>query len=158
MATKSGNLNTTERRTWRAVLHSSTHLLDRLDSQLKSRQGVPLADYDVLSNLAEAEGQRLRMSDLSEQTLFSPSRLTHRVSCLEDAGLVVRQTSSEDGRGVIAHLTAEGHSLHRRLATTHVAGVRTHLLDALTPAEQRQLADLLMKILDHMQVHPQPPL
>ncbi len=158
MTTRSGNLNSTERRTWRAVLHSSTHLLDRLDSQLKTRHGVPLADYDVLSNLAEAQGRRLRMSDLSEQTLFSPSRLTHRVGRLEDAGLVERQTSSEDGRGVIAQLTADGRSLHRRLAATHIAGVRTHLLDALTPAEQQQLAGLLIKVLDGMQVHPQPPL
>ncbi|MEE8497140.1 MAG: MarR family transcriptional regulator [Acidimicrobiia bacterium] len=158
MSNRSGNLNPTERRAWRTVLHSSTHLLDRLDSQLKTRHGVPLADYDVLSNLAEAEGRRLRMSDLSEQTLFSPSRLTHRVGRLEDAGLVTRHTSSEDGRGVFAHLTAEGRNLHRRLAATHIAGVRTYLLDALTAAEQQQLADLLIKVLDGMQVQPQPPL
>jgi len=158
MSTKSGNLDPTERRAWRAVLHGSTHLLDRLDNELKARHGVPLADYDVLSNLAEADGQRLRMSELSEQTLFSPSRLTHRVGRLEDAGLVIRQTSSEDGRGVIAQLTAEGRSLHRRLAASHVQGVRSYLLDALSPTEQQQLAGLLIKVLDGMQVHPQPPL
>ena len=158
MPTESGNLNPTELRTWRAVLHSSTHLLDRLDSQLKARHDVPLADYDVLSNLAESDGQRLRMSELSQQTLFSPSRLTHRVARLEDAGLVTRETSSEDGRGVYARLTRAGRGLHRRLAASHVEGVRSYLLDALSPAEQRQLADLLIKVLDRMQVRPQPPL
>ncbi len=158
MPTEYGNLNPTELRTWRAVLHSSTHLLDRLDSQLKARHGVPLADYDVLSNLAEADGQRLRMSELSQQTLFSPSRITHRVARLEDAELVTRETSSEDGRGVYARLTKDGRSLHRRLAASHVEGVRTYLLSALDQAEQRQLADLLVKVLDRMQVNPQPPL
>jgi DNA-binding MarR family transcriptional regulator len=158
MSTKSGNLSATELRTWRAVLHSSTHLFDRLDSQLKARHDVPLADYDVLSNLAEADDQRLRMSELSRQTLFSPSRLTHRVAQLEEAGLVVRETSTEDGRGVFARLTGKGRTLHRRLAVSHVEGVRTYLLDALDPTEQRQLADLLVKTLDRMQVRPEPPL
>jgi DNA-binding MarR family transcriptional regulator len=158
MPAESGNLNPTELRAWRAVLHSSTHLLDRLDTQLKARHDVPLIDYDVLSNLAEADGHRLRMSELSRQTLFSPSRLSHRVTRLEEAGLVIRETSNEDGRGVFARLTKDGRSLHRRLAASHVDGVRSYLLDALSPAEQQQLGDLLIKVLDRMQVHPQPPL
>lgn len=98
------------------------------------------------------------MSELANQTLFSPSRLTHRISRLEKAGLVARHSSPEDGRGVYASLTPEGRQLHRRLAAAHVAGVRGYLLDALTAAEQEQLALLLIKVLDHLDVHPQPPL
>ncbi len=38
------------------------------------------------------------------------------------------------------------------------AGVRGYLLDALSAGEQEQLAVLLIKVLDHLDVHPQPPL
>jgi len=31
-------------------------------------------------------------------------------------------------------------------------------MGVLSPAQQRHLADLLIKVLDRMQVHPQPPL
>lgn len=157
-STKPRLLTTDEKRAWRALLHTSTQLLEGLDSQLKASTGVSLPDFDVLSNLAEAPEHRLRMRELADQTLFSPSRLTHRISRLEKAGLVARHSSPEDGRGVYASLTPEGRQLHRRLAATHVAGVRGYLLDALTGAEQEQLALLLIKVLDHLDVHPQPPL
>jgi len=146
-----------ELRTWRTFLHASTRLLAELDDEMKKTHNERLTDFDVLSNLSEAPGAVLRMSELAEQTLFSRSRLTYTVSNLEHRGLVSRKPDQQDGRGVEATLTAKGRNLHKKLAVTHVAGIRRHFLDPITGAEQTNLTNALTAIRDHLETtDPQP--
>jgi DNA-binding MarR family transcriptional regulator len=55
--------------------------------------------------------------------------VTHTVTRMEKAGLVQRSSSPEDGRGILCTITDKGHELLGRAAPTHVAGVRTYLVD-----------------------------
>ena len=144
-------LTPNEQRTWRTFLHASTRLLTQLDDELKKAHNERMSDFDVLSNLSEAPGRVLRMSELAEQTLFSRSRLTYTVNNLERRGLVTRKPDQRDGRGIVAALTAKGRSLHRKLAVTHVAGIRRHFLDQMGIDEQADLTKALSGIRDQLE-------
>ena len=76
-------LSAAEQRTWRSWLAADRLLLDRLDRQLQDDAGMSHADYEILVHLSEADGDRMRMSELAERALFSRSRLSHAVSRLE---------------------------------------------------------------------------
>lgn len=140
-----------EEQAWRTFLHASTRLLAKLDDEMKQAHNERLATFDVLSNLAEAPGGLLRMSELAGQTLFSRSRLTYTVSNLERRGLVSRTPDPQDGRGVIATLTPAGRQYHKPLASTHLAGIRRHFLAMLTAADRADLTGALGGIVDHLE-------
>jgi DNA-binding MarR family transcriptional regulator len=116
---------------WRRLLTVEFRLRERLDHELRSGHGISLGDYAVLVNLSEAPGHSLRMSDLAERILLSRSGLTRRVDALVKRGLVTRQSCPADGRGSMAELTSAGAELLGEAASTHVAGVREYLIDAL---------------------------
>src|SRR3989475_7688982 len=97
---------------WRSLLRAHATLMRQLDTDLKEKTGMALADFDVLAQLALAGGE-LRMTDLAARALISRSGMTRRVARLVDEGLVRRADADADGRGgvvvftgmVVAHLT-----------------------------------------------------
>jgi DNA-binding MarR family transcriptional regulator len=131
-----------EQESWRAFLDANRLLMAALDRQLQRDAELSLADYDLLVRLSEAPERRLRMSELAEATLFSRSRLSHAVSRLESAGWVVRTACPEDKRGLFAELTQAGMDKLTAAAPGHVAAVREHLVDVLSPAQLRQLGEI----------------
>ena len=137
-----------EQGAWRTFLHASTRLISQLDDEMKASHGERLATFDVLSNLAEAPDGELRMNELADQTLFSRSRLSYTIDQLEERGLVRRETDTEDKRGVSAVLTPDGVAHHRKLAITHLKGIRQHFLDPTTAATRTDLTNALMPILN----------
>src|SRR5436305_10046782 len=68
-------------RAWDALLRSHATLLRQLETDLESKTGLALADFDVLAQLAIAGGL-LRMTDLADLALISRSGLTRRVTRL----------------------------------------------------------------------------
>jgi DNA-binding MarR family transcriptional regulator len=124
-------LDADEQLAWRTLLRYSVLLLDRLDAELRAAHDIGLADYEILAQLAEAPGRARRMSELANLALVSRSRLTHRVDRLADAGLVTREPCPTDRRGMFAVLSDQGMLLLEEAATTHVAGVRRYMVDAL---------------------------
>jgi DNA-binding MarR family transcriptional regulator len=147
---------TEEQKAWRTFLHASTRLMSQLDDEMKATHGERLATFDVLSNLAEAPNGELRMSDLADQTLFSRSRLSYTVDQLETRGLVTRQTDPHDKRGVSAVLTPDGVTHHRKLAITHLKGIRQHFLNPTTAASRTDLTNTLTPILDALDTNETP--
>ena len=139
-------LNDEEQQSWRAWIAASLLLPDRLSRDLQEQAGISLADYEILVYLSESPERRLRMSELADLTLSSRSRLSHQVDRLTAAGLVDRQPCSEDRRGYFAVLTAQGWDFLVSTAPIHVASVRDHLVDVLTPAEFAELGRLCAKV------------
>ena len=139
-----------EEKAWRTFLHASTRLMSRLDDEMRAVHGERLADFDVLSNLSEAPSGELRMSDLADQTLFSRSRLSYTVGQLEARRLVERQKDKYDRRGVTAALTPSGWAHHRKLARTHLQGIRHHFLDPTSPNSRSDLTEALAPILKQL--------
>ena len=72
------------------------------------------------------------MAELADSVAQSRSRTTHTIARLENAGLVAREASPDDGRGVLALLTAAGLTRLQEAAHTHVNGVRAYLVDAVS--------------------------
>jgi DNA-binding MarR family transcriptional regulator len=139
-------LDELEQRSWRALLGSCSRLMSRLDTELQSAQQMSLADYEVLVHLSEAEGGMLRMSDLAERLLLSPSGLTRRLDRLVSAGLVARVRCSTDRRGSCARLTPAGRRRLQKAAPDHVDQVRKHFVDRLSRHQLASLVDALEKI------------
>ena len=124
-------LSDDEQALWRRLLAVESRLQDRLDRDLRQHHGLTLAEYGVLVHLSEAGPDGLRMSELADRLLLSRSGLTRRFDTMVRAGLVERRSCPADGRGAMAHLTAQGAALLDEAAPTHVTGVRQYLIDPL---------------------------
>jgi DNA-binding MarR family transcriptional regulator len=133
----------------------TTLLFDRLDEDLRRAHDISLVEYEILVRLSERNGQ-MRMAGLADALAHSRSRVTHTVSRMERAGLVRRSRSDEDGRGIIASLTDQGHDLLVRAAPTHVEGVRDHLVDLASDADFDAMGKVMDAVADHLvAAHPE---
>lgn len=137
-----------EQLAWRAYLRGSRLLDKALDDDL--RDVCQLTEYELISMLSEAPGQRMRMSHLADGIVQSRSRVTHTTKRLEDRGWVRRERSAEDGRGVEILLTDEGRAAIAELAPRHVGSVRRHLVDALTHDQLVALGEAMAVIRDQL--------
>ena len=142
----STNLSETELRAWQAFLHAHHRVTRSLDAELREAHGLPLNAYDVLLRLARAPGRRLRMTELAERVMMSPSGLTRVVDRLVDDGLVQRERFEPDARVMLARLTDQGRQLLRRAARTHLRGIREHFTGQLSQAQLVAIAAALETI------------
>lgn len=143
-------LDQDEQRTWRAYLHASLLLSDRLDRELQRDAALTHPYYEVLVRLSEAPHRTLRMSELAERSVSSPSRISHAVARLEREGWVRRSKAVGDRRGTLAVLTDLGFATLDAASRSHVASVRAHLFDPLTPEEVQALGRISAKLVDHL--------
>jgi DNA-binding MarR family transcriptional regulator len=120
---------------WRTLLSTIRSFSRALERQLLSEAGMPHAYYGILVALNEAPGRRLRMGDLAATVGFSPSRLSHAVARMEQAGWVERHSRPSSGRERDAQLTEGGVAALTQAAPGHVALVRDLLFDRLDPSE-----------------------
>lgn len=134
-----------EQQAWRSYLWAG-RLLDKvLDSDLQE-QGLNLPEYEILAMLSEGPTAGMRMSALADLVVQSRSRLSHTALRLERRGLVVRRQARGDRRGVELRLTDRGRAAVDRLSPRHVASVRVHLIDVLTPEELTVLGEAMRKV------------
>lgn len=143
-------LTPAEQLSWRAWLSATALVPEQFGRDLQQAHGLTLADYEILVRLSETEDRRLRMSDLAEVTLSSRSRLSHQIDRMEKAGLVQRRPCAQDRRGFFAELTDQGWAKLVAAAPDHVASVRNHLVDVLTPAEFEDLGRICQKLIEHL--------
>ena len=142
---------------WRLFLRAHARVIRRLEAELMAQHRLPLGSYDVLVQLVEAPGRRLRMSELAERVLLSRSGLTRLVDRMEREGLVRREPCEDDARGLYTVLTDAGYDRLRGASGTHLRGVLEHGTGRLDDAEAHSLADLLARIADDHQVPPPRP-
>jgi DNA-binding MarR family transcriptional regulator len=124
---------------WRSFLRAHATITRALESELVTEQALSLAAYDVLVQLAEAPGRRLRMTELADAVLLSRSGVTRLVDRMERSGLVCRSRVENDGRGVAAELTDAGFHRLRTASRTHLAGVLRHFVARLDVDDLRAL-------------------
>jgi DNA-binding MarR family transcriptional regulator len=144
MATKKNPtrwLNSREMKAWRSYIIASRRLLDALDLDL-AHHDLSMADYEVMAQLSDAPGRRMRMSELAELSMISKSRLSHRIKVMERAGWITRRECTEDRRGYWAVMTDKGFRAIVAAAPDHVSSVRTRLIDQLSVKEQESLAEI----------------
>ena len=140
-------LDARELRAWRGFLHAHATLLRALDAELEAAHGMPVSSYEILMNVADAEGERMRMHDIASRVLLSRSGLTRLVDRLEKSGYVRRESCPDDARGAFAVLTPEGREVLDAARATHLAGVRERFLRHFSDEEQEQLGAFWERLL-----------
>jgi DNA-binding MarR family transcriptional regulator len=130
---------------WRSLLRAHATLVRRLETDLEQQTGLALADYDVLAQLAIADGE-LRMTELANRALISRSGMTRRVARLVDDGLVRRADAGTDGRGVVVALTDAGIARLAETAPAHGRGIAEYFVSRLDDQELAVLESGLDKV------------
>ncbi len=143
-------LDADQQRDWRAFIEGSVRFVDLLDRRLREQHGLSLAEYELLVRLSEADGQSMRMADLAKSAYYSRSRLSHRINGLENRGLVLRESTAEDGRGVSARLTEAGDETLRRAAPDNLRTVREHFVDVIEPADLRAVGRAMHAVTERL--------
>ncbi len=134
---------------WRSLLDTTAELQRVLGAQLQE-SGLSPADYQVLLALKEANGRRLRSSELAASIDWERSRLSHHLGRMERRGLIGRDDCATDSRGAEVSLTADGARLFRRASVPHLRAIKKHFADALTPEQFEALAGILQALQRHL--------
>lgn len=100
-----------------------------------AQAGLTSQRYDLLLMIASAGGE-VRVTELCDLLQLQQTAVTELVRRTEEAGLVGRRASAEDGRVWLLHLTAEG---ERRLmrAFSALAADRDELASSLREVDRR---------------------
>ncbi|MCW2502402.1 MAG: MarR family transcription regulator [Actinomycetia bacterium] len=141
---------------WRDFLRAHAAVTRALEDELMGARSFPLTWYDVLVQLVEAPGHRLRMAELADRVLLSRSGLTRLVDRLVKAGLVAREPVPDDARGTFTVLTQAGYERLRDAAPLHLAGVVEHMMRHVRPEELPTVGAVLARIADAHRL-PRPP-
>lgn len=132
---------------WPLFLRTYSVLMDRLEDELRSEGGLPLAWFDVLAQLQDAPDGRMRMQDLADSVLLSKSGLTRLVDRMANEGLLDRVSCPADRRVVYAATTTKGRKAFQKAAPIAARGVQEHFAAKLTSTEEKALASAFKKIL-----------
>jgi DNA-binding MarR family transcriptional regulator len=128
------------------LLQAHATLTRQLDTDLTEHTGLRLADFDVLAQLAAADGE-LRMTVLAARTLLSRSGLIRRVTRLVDEDLLRRANATEDRRGVLVALTGAGLARLTQTVPVHLRGVSKLFVERLDDQELAVLETALRKVI-----------
>jgi DNA-binding MarR family transcriptional regulator len=139
-------LSRSELRSWFRLAGGMRSLLNALDRQLRDEAGMTHDDYEILSRLHRAPDRTLRMSSLARDVGFSPSRLSHAVNRMEQAGWISRRPSPVDRRGTEANLTDLGARVVEDASPAHLALVRTLIFDVVGADRAGALAEAMDEI------------
>jgi DNA-binding MarR family transcriptional regulator len=143
-------LDRDEDRAWRGYRRLRMLLDLQINRDLGREAGLSEPDYDVLSNLSETTGHRQRLSALAAHMRWSKSRLSHHITRMQQRGLVTREDYAPDGRGAVVALTQNGLHAIETAAPSHVASVRRHFIDLLSPEQIAVLGDITQTVLTHL--------
>ena len=118
-------------------------VLSRLDGLLRPL-GLTFARYEALVLLTFSSRGSLPLGKMGERLQVHPTSVTSIVDRLEAAALVVRVRHPDDGRAVLAEITAEGRALVER-ATAALVGADFGV-GALGDDRLQELSELLRPI------------
>jgi DNA-binding MarR family transcriptional regulator len=131
-------LSRLEQAAWGGFLDTHTRLVRTMEASL-SAVGVTTGEYDVLVALEAAGDDGVRMSDLAARRLMSTGGFTRLADRLEKQGLITRERSVTDGRGLNAVITPAGRDKVQQARKRHLDDVRALFI---APLERTQLEQL----------------
>jgi DNA-binding MarR family transcriptional regulator len=142
-----GCLDSDEERTWDAATLAFRLLDQQVERDVQAASHLPLTYYELLVLLSKAHRRSLRMSELAEITHTRPSRISHAVAKLAEAGMVERVHCESDRRSWFAKLTDKGMETLRTAGVEHVRSMRENMFELLSPEQQAQLLDISRTLL-----------
>jgi DNA-binding MarR family transcriptional regulator len=132
---------------WYGNLQATLRSLQRIERDVETATGLPVASVELLVNLAYEDGGRMRMGELADTLLLSRGGATRLVARLEEAGLVERVIPPDDRRATYAVLTPAGYEALERGTPVLERAVATHYLDHLDEDELTAIRTASLKIL-----------
>jgi DNA-binding MarR family transcriptional regulator len=120
---------------WEGISRAHCSMLTALEKDMLPKTGIPLAWYQVLSELSRAPDAMLRFQDLARVAGISESGASRRLNQMIKAGLIDRHVCASDRRGVYAHLTAKGKSVYEKGHTVFLRSLDRNLAPHLEPGE-----------------------
>ena len=120
----SGWLDGDQQRAWLAYVRVTLRLAYEMNRQLLADSGMSLPDYDVLTALSVADGERMQITVLAAQIGWERSRVSHHVRRMSARGLVTCDLSSADRRVTEVTLSGRGRQALEEAAPGHVELVR----------------------------------
>ncbi len=84
---------------WAALVNAHAATTRAVEAELRERTGMSRTDFEVLAQLALADGHRLRMNDLASRCGLSNSGLSRRFDALVETGWARREPCPHDARG-----------------------------------------------------------
>ena len=128
---------------WEALLSAHAVLMKQFAAE-DIWADVSMREYDVLYTLSKCPDP-IRISELNRHVLLSQPALSRLADRLAERGFVQRRPDPVDGRSVLLLLTEAGRDVQRQIGRQHARGV-ARALNALSPADQRQLETLCRKL------------
>jgi DNA-binding MarR family transcriptional regulator len=126
-----------------SIMRVQQVLIARVDDELRPF-GLTLARYEVLMLLVFSRSGALPMGKVGERLQVHPASVTNAMDRLEKQGLVERRSDPDDGRRLLAHITAEGRTAADQATTALNAHVFSRV--ELAPGELGDLFGLLRKL------------
>ena len=111
-----------------------------------TEHGLSHPDWQVLTSLRLVPGHRSSPGELAGDLELSSGAMTSRLDRLEKEGFVRRLPDPDDRRGVVVELTDEGRQAWDTAASVQ-GRKEAFFASALTKPEQKQLNDLLRKLM-----------
>jgi DNA-binding MarR family transcriptional regulator len=118
-------------------------LLARFDEVLRPLE-LTFARYEVLVLLTFSRSGRLPLKVIGSRLMVHPTSVTNAIDRLVAAGYVERRPNPDDGRGVLAGVTARGADVVER-ATRALSDLDFGMAD-LPEAERETLYELLKRL------------
>lgn len=150
-ASEMPGLDIAEQRSWDNFLEAALRVYGTLNKLLTERHGLSLLDVRLLDILDRSETGAARMGELAGQLQSLPSRVTRQIHRLERLGLVRRQPSPHDGRGVLAGITDVGRTAIAEATFTYAEAVRQRFLLPLTRSQISSLGENCRRISSALQ-------
>lgn len=137
-------------RAWARFITAQAMLIERIEAAFAEADLPPLAWYDVLWILENAEAGRLRMADLAQKAVVSRSNVTRLTDRMEKAGLVARSDCPEDGRGTVCELTAKGRAMRAKMWPVYRKQIDALFGRHLAGREAEAIAEVFGKMIDSL--------
>jgi DNA-binding MarR family transcriptional regulator len=135
-----------QQRAWLAYIRVQLRLSYEMNRQLLADSSMSLPDYEVLTALSVADGDRMQITVLAAQIGWERSRVSHHVRRMSDRGLVSLALSAADRRVTEVTLTTRGRQALEEAAPGHVDLVRSLFFGGLPTGLVGPLADALESV------------
>ena len=130
----------------RSLLRARTTLVDRLETALRADDQPPLAWFDVLCALEDADEFGVRPRELGHAVALTPSGLTRLLDRISAAGLVERSVCDTDRRGFTVTLTPSGRETLELMRPVYLREVEAGFAELLSEEEAERMRDVLERV------------
>ncbi|GAB3134653.1 MarR family winged helix-turn-helix transcriptional regulator [Marisediminicola antarctica] len=130
---------------WESLFRAQVSVMRHLNAEFPTNE-LSLNEYDVLFNLSQHPGWKLRIKELNKYLLLTQPSVSRLIDRLAARALVTKSSDPSDARGIIVEMTQAGFDLFRRVAVTHMKSIADRVGAALTDEELRELQALTDKL------------